>query len=158
MKKKHKMKFVKFFKAQISIKWHFKSKSLLLVSIRSRQWLFFSDYFLHQEACSEWDWGFVMLQLFVWRGLCWWFQSTRGHCRLYKTLRLFLMIPKMEQLREEPREHGEQSNYRQQRCREGNSVCVKFISDFSFVILYKVWKAVALTSVNPWWGWFSEQR
>lgn len=35
-------------------------------------------------------------------------------------------------------------------CREGNSVCVKFISDFSFVILYKVWKAVALTSVNPW--------
>ena len=38
----------------------------------------------------------------------------------------------MKQLREEPREHGEQSNYRQQRCREGNSVCVKFISDFSF--------------------------
>jgi len=60
------------------------------------------------------------------------------------------MIPKMEQLREEPREHAEQSNYRQQRCKEGNSVCVRFISDFSFVILYKVWKAVALTSVNPW--------
>ena len=59
------------------------------------------------------------------------------------------MIPKMEQLREEPREHGEQSNYRQQRWGEGNSVCVKFISDFSFVILYEVWNAVALTSVNP---------
>ena len=53
-------------------------------------------------------------------------------------------------LREEPREHGEQSNYRQPRWGEGNSVCVKFISEFSFVILYKVWKAVALTSANPW--------
>ena len=60
------------------------------------------------------------------------------------------MIPKMEQLREEPREYGESSNYRQQRWGEGNSVCVKLISDFSFVILYEVWNAVAFTSVNPW--------
>ena len=36
--------------------------------------------------------------------------------------------------------------YRQQTWGEGNSVYVEFISDFSFVILYKVWKAVALIS------------